>query len=113
MFDEMPDIIHTDIVSAAYDVFWNDLPNWIESLPKRKVMIITRPFEKGSPEAIQLSKIIAACKLEEDAYNCIHLPENVFLDRKSTRLNSSHVKISYAVFCLKKKKKKNNKRNTK
>src|SRR5690606_41981015 len=29
----------------------------------------------------------------------------LFLDRKSTRLNSSHVKISYAVFCLKKKKK--------
>src|SRR5215475_3806903 len=29
-------------------------------------------------------------------------------DRKSTRLNSSHVKISYAVFCLKKKKKNNN-----
>src|SRR5690606_42150494 len=28
------------------------------------------------------------------------------LDRKSTRLNSSHVKISYAVFCLKKKKRK-------
>src|SRR5690349_24203189 len=28
-------------------------------------------------------------------------------DRKSTRLNSSHVEISYAVFCLKKKKKKN------
>src|SRR5207249_7351322 len=29
-------------------------------------------------------------------------------DRKSTRLNSSHVSISYAVFCLKKKKKNNN-----
>src|SRR5690606_40277899 len=29
------------------------------------------------------------------------------LDRKSTRLNSSHVKISYAVFCLKKKTNKN------
>src|SRR5690349_22787292 len=28
-------------------------------------------------------------------------------DRKSTRLNSSHVEISYAVFCLKKQKKKN------
>src|SRR2546430_13134133 len=27
----------------------------------------------------------------------------VFLDRKSTRLNSSHSQISYAVFCLKKK----------
>src|SRR5688572_31340100 len=30
------------------------------------------------------------------------------LDRKSTRLNSSHSQISYAVFCLKKKKKKIN-----
>src|SRR5690606_41899898 len=29
-------------------------------------------------------------------------PVNVTGDRKSTRLNSSHVKISYAVFCLKK-----------
>src|SRR5690606_40894873 len=29
---------------------------------------------------------------------------NIGTDRKSTRLNSSHVKISYAVFCLKKKK---------
>src|SRR3989442_9724572 len=46
-----------------------------------------------------------------------HLPEARFTladiaswtpapDRKSTRLNSSHVRISYAVFCLKKKKKK-------
>src|SRR5690349_23870320 len=34
-------------------------------------------------------------------------------DRKSTRLNSSHVEISYAVFCLKKKKKKRTKNNTK
>src|SRR5437773_6148837 len=31
-------------------------------------------------------------------------------DRKSTRLNSSHITISYAVFCLKKKKKKKDKR---
>src|SRR5690349_22090887 len=35
----------------------------------------------------------------------------LLVDRKSTRLNSSHVEISYAVFCLKKKKKK--KQNTK
>src|SRR5690606_40880717 len=33
-----------------------------------------------------------------------HCAEHAFgRDRKSTRLNSSHVKISYAVFCLKKK----------
>src|SRR5437667_10196479 len=31
------------------------------------------------------------------------------VDRKSTRLNSSHITISYAVFCLKKKKKKKKK----
>src|SRR5947209_9838268 len=31
--------------------------------------------------------------------------EQITLDRKSTRLNSSHANISYAVFCLKKKKK--------
>src|SRR3712207_7082301 len=32
------------------------------------------------------------------------IPKDVTLDRKSTRLNSSHANISYAVFCLKKKK---------
>src|SRR5690606_39663459 len=37
---------------------------------------------------------IVACRK-----TCISLID--FLDRKSTRLNSSHVKISYAVFCLK------------
>src|SRR5437763_3609966 len=35
------------------------------------------------------------------------LPDRLGSDRKSTRLNSSHRCISYAVFCLKKKKKKN------
>src|SRR2546426_8619976 len=34
-------------------------------------------------------------------------PGEVLQDRKSTRLNSSHLVISYAVFCLKKKKNKN------
>src|SRR2546421_1074148 len=39
--------------------------------------------------------------------NCYGLiPSMICLDRKSTRLNSSHDQISYAVFCLKKKKKK-------
>src|SRR4051794_1413752 len=35
-----------------------------------------------------------------------HAPERIAKDRKSTRLNSSHPSISYAVFCLKKKKNK-------
>src|SRR5688572_32070396 len=38
-----------------------------------------------------------------------YAPETHFADRKSTRLNSSHSQISYAVFCLKKKKKKKHK----
>src|SRR3712207_7855541 len=37
-----------------------------------------------------------------------HLGSYSQVDRKSTRLNSSHANISYAVFCLKKKKKKTN-----
>src|SRR3712207_7208160 len=35
----------------------------------------------------------------------LHAQERPIGDRKSTRLNSSHANISYAVFCLKKKKK--------
>src|SRR5947209_16125154 len=38
----------------------------------------------------------------------VELPQSEDQDRKSTRLNSSHANISYAVFCLKKKKKKSN-----
>src|SRR3989475_7769926 len=37
---------------------------------------------------------------------CSRLASREIRDRKSTRLNSSHSQISYAVFCLKKKKKK-------
>src|SRR3712207_7805099 len=36
---------------------------------------------------------------------CLHIGKYFCQDRKSTRLNSSHANISYAVFCLKKKKK--------
>src|SRR5206468_10603941 len=49
--------------------------------------------------------------LAENASGMVHrrlvgMPEDLAgLDRKSTRLNSSHDQISYAVFCLKKKKK--------
>src|SRR5207302_8960488 len=47
------------------------------------------------PDAI-IRPVVAVERLE--------FGESVDRDRKSTRLNSSHVKISYAVFCLKKKK---------
>src|SRR2546422_8270704 len=42
-----------------------------------------------------------------DAFNILANPYTTTRDRKSTRLNSSHGYISYAVFCLKKKKETN------
>src|SRR5699024_11870607 len=45
--------------------------------------------------------IVESVKVYEESNNIL------MEDRKSTRLNSSHVSISYAVFCLKKKKNKN------
>src|SRR3712207_7209161 len=44
--------------------------------------------------------------LGQAVWNClrnlrIHVPYDPAIDRKSTRLNSSHANISYAVFCLK------------
>src|SRR2546430_4592388 len=42
---------------------------------------------------------------ERGARVVVHVPGQPARDRKSTRLNSSHSQISYAVFCLKKKKK--------
>src|SRR3954467_16008589 len=44
-----------------------------------------------------------------EARRAFDLGGRLSLDRKSTRLNSSHTIISYAVFCLKKKKKKQQK----
>src|SRR5688572_32724475 len=52
----------------------------------------------ATPGLMALARV-AGCRLDELSAR---------QDRKSTRLNSSHSQISYAVFCLKKKKKQNN-----
>src|SRR2546422_5560034 len=46
-----------------------------------------------------------AADMGNSRYEPVLLPFTILTDRKSTRLNSSHGYISYAVFCLKKKKK--------
>src|SRR5207249_12080891 len=48
----------------------------------------------------------SACRTCWPTCQCREAQRQKITDRKSTRLNSSHVSISYAVFCLKKKKKK-------
>src|SRR3712207_8927459 len=55
-------------------------------------------------EAVGQSVPVARPALEARPYDELVAEK----DRKSTRLNSSHANISYAVFCLKKKKKKQN-----
>src|SRR2546430_5246186 len=55
--------------------------------------------------AIRTKKNVTAINPPSPASPC-HKADRL-LDRKSTRLNSSHSQISYAVFCLKKKKKGN------
>src|SRR3712207_8923026 len=47
------------------------------------------------------------CRHDEDVESSVVTQYWLGQDRKSTRLNSSHANISYAVFCLKKKKKRN------
>src|SRR5689334_24634174 len=47
--------------------------------------------------------------VKDAVWRSIDLLQRITKDRKSTRLNSSHSSISYAVFCLKKKKKKKKK----
>src|SRR5690349_20007111 len=77
----------------------------------------TGPFHLTRPSTghfAALAESILHQQLAGPAARAIHgrfiaLLDGDLSDRKSTRLNSSHVEISYAVFCLKKKKKKKKK----
>src|SRR5690606_40988849 len=51
----------------------------------------------------QVQRVVIAIAISRDIKLLLLDEPTTALDRKSTRLNSSHVKISYAVFCLKKK----------
>src|SRR5438477_9713437 len=62
-------------------------------------------LQRGTPLRTTQSCPLPATVLED-----VHA--TILGDRKSTRLNSSHMSISYAVFCLKKKKKKQTDKHT-
>src|SRR3712207_7740550 len=62
------------------------------------------PYLAFRPSASSFSPIYAAKEPYQGKGTGASPKWTNFLDRKSTRLNSSHANISYAVFCLKKKK---------
>src|SRR2546421_1150955 len=68
-------------------------------------------FINDTGREIRVGALTRHHQLESSPVIAEHLPvlRAAMTDRKSTRLNSSHDQISYAVFCLKKKKKKKNK----
>src|SRR2546426_7709773 len=71
---------------------------------------ITRSFVLTRSAARLTGSISASAAFHARSYSSLRQREmlrpcHLFSDRKSTRLNSSHLVISYAVFCLKKKKK--------
>src|SRR5690554_8199099 len=67
--------------------------------PRSTLFPYTTLFRSNLSEEMLGKKVwaVAGASRDTDKYG--------YKDRKSTRLNSSHVRISYAVFCLKKKKK--------
>src|SRR5258705_5535336 len=70
--------------------------------PRSTLFPYTTLFRSGMRQRDGHVLIAKGCKIEKDPFGIMI---GVFdLDRKSTRLNSSHLGISYAVFCLKKKK---------
>src|SRR2546430_3385501 len=83
------------------DVCSSDLRNW-RRLERHDAVVEQRRSQKPGDD--QLSNFQTG---KGRTFLRTHLRSNprlgMFLDRKSTRLNSSHSQISYAVFCLKKK----------
>src|SRR3712207_8223979 len=67
----------------------------------RSLTAVTRKMTEG--ELLQLTLLGRADVTEEQYFDVLRRKTAYLLDRKSTRLNSSHANISYAVFCLKKK----------
>src|SRR5690606_39800650 len=96
-------------------------PTKVHPLSLHDALPISRDSTSQERAATTLSGLTVTAQKREEALQDVPIVINVLpeqllqdagvhdikelqVDRKSTRLNSSHVKISYAVFCLKKKK---------
>src|SRR5690606_40325078 len=95
-------LIDTNILIYAYDresAFHDSSRTLIEN-PDFNLFVTTKNISEFFAVC---SKLKIPLSSTFNFYSEIKSNSFVLLDRKSTRLNSSHVKISYAVFCLKKK----------
>src|SRR5699024_12721084 len=108
--------------SSTDTLFFSHLPSPLRYSPsfptRRSSDLVLRQSAKQS-EALRCKRRAAGLPLPalsgrrrsvNYGHNPVYIVQNIrrrIQDRKSTRLNSSHVSISYAVFCLKKKKKNN------
>src|SRR5437588_3170680 len=87
--------------------------------PPRSTLFPYTTLFRSPLDQLGVHGFLVGGKLQGLAQDLVVLPEGGLAaclegrqgDRKSTRLNSSHTVISYAVFCLKKKKKKKNNEN--
>src|SRR5438477_5738123 len=88
------------IVSSFFFFFFNDTATTeIYTLSLHDAL----PISKFTP-AEERGEVMRRCKVCGEQFEALFSFCPIDGDRKSTRLNSSHMSISYAVFCLKKKK---------
>src|SRR5438067_5833925 len=80
--------------------------------PRSTLFPYTTLFRSRRAACVHLRRRRLARAPRRRRRRCERAPGARGADRKSTRLNSSHVSISYAVFCLKKKKKQKHKHPT-
>src|SRR5690625_6986045 len=102
-----------DIENMTNDEIWQAIktkaekhPEYIENLDAVYGVKLTKEEEASYRIAVKDGKMDIQSKEADDADCTLILSFKNFkklLDRKSIRLNSSHVSISYAVLCLKKK----------
>lgn len=70
---DFPDIINTAIIDSSEDQLWADISAKVSGMQALDILVVSQPFAQGSPEEVQLQKMMQACKLEAAAYNTIHI----------------------------------------